>query len=112
VAVIGTDGSRTHCVPSGANADLLFERLLNDIRVIAFDSSRSYSDPTWANSKTVAEDLVDLVMCGTIYQMLHDFAVLDDFGRIRDRYYWQLRQEFHAGRRKRRSRQRDPSGAG
>jgi len=75
------------------------ERFLNEIRVVALNSSRGYTDLSWSSSKVVAEDLVDLAMCGTISQLLHEFGVLDDAGQIAGSYYWQLREQFHSGRR-------------
>jgi hypothetical protein len=78
------------------------ESLLNDIRVVIDNSSRSYSNLSWANSKAVAEDLVDMIVSGTIPQVLYDFGIQDRMEQAKAPYYWQLRAEFHA--RARRSR--------
>jgi hypothetical protein len=72
------------------------ESLLNDIRVVVDNSSRAYSNLSWVNSKTVAEDLVDMILSGTISQVLYDFGIQDRLEQAQAPYYWQSRAEFHA----------------
>jgi len=80
------------------------EALLNDLRVVIDNSNRSYNNPSWANPKIVAEDLVDMILSGTIANVLYDFGIQDRMEEAKMPYYWQCRDQFQA--RARRSRRR------
>ena len=93
--------SRRLLTPRGyATVFLRLERLLNDVRTVVDDSSRTYSDQSWADSKVVAEDLVDMIVCGTVSQMLNDFGVLGHLENAQAPHLWQLREEFYSKRRR------------
>ena len=77
------------------------EKLLNQIRLVVDNSTRDFSDLSWADTEAVAKDLVDMCVCGTISHVLDDFEIA--IGNGETRYYWQFRQRRRVASKKRRT---------
>lgn len=67
------------------------ERFLNDIRLIAFNSTFSYHDVSYASGDGTASDLVDLLLFGSIDRM---FAAAG--AGAAGKFPWQRREELYA----------------
>jgi hypothetical protein len=68
------------------------QSILNDLRLIAVDGHFGYGDIP--EETQVAMDLRDIILHGTIGGFCMKLGLGD--GRVSDRYYWQLRDEYYA----------------
>jgi hypothetical protein len=69
------------------------EAIINGIRLIGTRSSYMYNAPVLADVERTAEDLVDLVLHGSINMAFNRFS--EAAGGNRRPYYWELRASYY-----------------
>lgn len=69
------------------------QSMFNDLRLVALEGHFGYGDIP--EEDQIAMDLRDIILHGTIGAFCNKLGLGD--GRVSDRYYWQLRDEFYTG---------------
>ena len=70
------------------------EAIFNDMRLVALNGHFGYGEILGEHE--IAKDLREIILYGSITSFCEKIGLGD--GRICDRYYWQLRDDFYAGR--------------
>jgi hypothetical protein len=73
------------------------EKMMNAIRLVAFNSTFSYSNMNLASSPRAAEDIVDLLMNGSFNNVFNKFGISEELNRIGGEppYYYLFRENFY-----------------
>ena len=82
------------------------EKLLTDLRMVIDGTQKEFHDLSAADSDSVARDMVDMVLCGTLDNIHMLWGVTEAISACGDRHVFQLRDEYYAGLHRRRGRGR------